>query len=142
MSEKSGTTYLSGSTVKQTDLSVIFLRNMSTQYLMGFERLISVLQNKLSNYNTDVFTLLFTRIQQLTGARPYAGTGGLEDVDGIGTAYRVVPEHVRTLTFAISMAVCLDKRMWICIKANSQTWCATCAKALQYSDEMRSCQEI
>ncbi|KAI9731544.1 MAG: Alanine--tRNA ligase [Cirrosporium novae-zelandiae] len=69
---------------------------------MGFERLVSVLQDKLSNYDTDVFTPLFKRIQEVTGAREYTGKFGAEDADGIDTAYRVIADHVRTLTFAIS----------------------------------------
>ncbi|KAI4152193.1 MAG: hypothetical protein LQ341_000757 [Variospora aurantia] len=69
---------------------------------LGYERLVSVLQNKMSNYDTDVFTPLFETIQQVTGAREYRGKFGDEDPDGIDTAYRVVADHVRTLTFAIS----------------------------------------
>jgi alanyl-tRNA synthetase len=69
---------------------------------MGFERLVSVLQDKRSNYDTDVFTPLFAKVQELTGVRPYEGKFGAEDADGIDTAYRVVADHIRTLTFALS----------------------------------------
>jgi len=69
---------------------------------MGFERLVSVVQDKRSNYDTDVFTPIFNKIQELTGVRPYQGKFGAEDADGIDTAYRVVADHVRTLTFALS----------------------------------------
>ncbi|KAJ7782975.1 tRNA synthetases class II (A)-domain-containing protein [Mycena metata] len=69
---------------------------------MGFERLVSVVQDKRSNYDTDVFTPIFGKIQELTGVRPYEGRFGADDVDGIDTAYRVVADHVRTLTFALS----------------------------------------
>lgn len=69
---------------------------------MGFERLVSILQDKSSNYDTDVFTPIFDKIREITGVRPYAGKFGTEDYDGIDTAYRVIADHVRTLTFAIS----------------------------------------
>ena len=69
---------------------------------MGFERLVSALQDKTSNYATDIFTPLFARIQEVTGKRPYADKYGKDDADGIDTAYRVVADHIRLLAFAIA----------------------------------------
>ena len=40
-----------------------------------------------SNYDTDIFSPLFDRISEVTGARPYKGKFGVDDVDGIDTAY-------------------------------------------------------
>ena len=87
---------------REPDKSLRPLPNKHVDTGLGFERLVSVLQNKSSNYDTDVFTPLFETIQKATGAREYRGKFGDEDPDGIDTAYRVVADHVRTLTFAIS----------------------------------------
>ncbi len=39
---------------------------------------------------------------QATGVRPYMGRVGKDDVDGIDMAYRVLADHARTLTIALS----------------------------------------
>ena len=65
---------------------------------LGFERITAVLQGKGSNYDTDVFAPLFTAIGGITGARPY---GSALD-DPIDTAYRVIADHIRCLTIALT----------------------------------------
>ncbi|KER21252.1 hypothetical protein T265_10380 [Opisthorchis viverrini] len=69
---------------------------------LGFERILSVLQGKRSNYDTDLFQPLFAAIQSGTGAPPYSGRVGAEDVDGKDMAYRVLADHARVLTIALS----------------------------------------
>jgi alanyl-tRNA synthetase len=65
---------------------------------MGFERVTAVLQGKSSNYDTDVFAPLFTAIRDVTKALPYGGD--LNDLQDV--AYRVIGDHIRTLTFSIA----------------------------------------
>jgi len=69
---------------------------------LGLERLVSVIQDKRSNYDTDMFGPLFAAIQAGTGCRPYSGKVGEEDSDGLDMAYRVLADHARTLTIALS----------------------------------------
>ncbi|QSZ29301.1 hypothetical protein DSL72_003814 [Monilinia vaccinii-corymbosi] len=87
---------------RQKDRSLKTLPAKHIDTGMGFERLVSVLQDKSSNYDTDVFSPLFAKIQEVTNARPYTDKYGKDDTDGIDTAYRVIADHIRLLTFAIS----------------------------------------
>ncbi|KAI0987304.1 hypothetical protein GJ496_011751 [Pomphorhynchus laevis] len=73
---------------------------------MGLERLTSIVQNKLSNYDTDIFSPIFDDIQRLTGFnQAYEGKVGSNDHNQIDQAYRVVADHCRTLVIAISDGV-------------------------------------
>jgi len=62
---------------------------------MGFERLCMVMQNKKSNYDTDVFTPLIREVETITN-NDY---GKNEEID---IAIRVISDHVRAVAFAIA----------------------------------------
>lgn len=87
---------------RENDRSLKPLPNKHVDTGMGFERIVSVVQDKRSNYDTDVFVPIFEAIQRGTGVRPYTGKVGDEDADKVDMAYRVVADHIRTLVIAIS----------------------------------------
>lgn len=62
---------------------------------MGFERLCMALQGKKSNYDTDVFTPLIAKVEEISGKKY---TGILQDEKDI--AIRVVVDHIRAVAFA------------------------------------------
>ncbi|MHB8905105.1 MAG: alanine--tRNA ligase [Melioribacteraceae bacterium] len=70
---------------------------------MGFERVCAVLQNKKSNYDTDVFTPLINAVAKLSGVK-YDENLPADDNSSVGQSnisMRVIADHIRTLTFAI-----------------------------------------
>ncbi|MDB9779230.1 alanine--tRNA ligase [Flavobacteriaceae bacterium] len=74
------------------------LEKLAAQHIdtgMGFERLCMVLQNKTSNYDTDVFMPLINEIEQKTKV----AYGKEEATD---RAMRVIADHARTVYFAIA----------------------------------------
>src|SRR6185436_15906067 len=66
---------------------------------MGLERLTAVLQQKESNYDTDLFMPLLTEIGRLSGHK-YGGSMSASDV-----SLRVVADHMRSTTFLIADGV-------------------------------------
>ncbi len=76
------------------------LENLPSKHIdtgMGFERLCMALQGKESNYDTDVFTPLIAKVEELSGKKY---TGILENEKDI--AIRVVVDHIRAVSFAIA----------------------------------------
>ncbi len=63
---------------------------------MGFERLVRVLQNKTSNYDTDIFTGTIAATETITGKK-YDCSDGKEAV-----AFRVIADHIRAISFTIA----------------------------------------
>ena len=65
---------------------------------LGLERMAAVLQNKASNYDTDLFLPLLNRIGEAAGKK----YGADEEDD---TSMRVVADHIRSTTFLIGDGV-------------------------------------
>lgn len=87
---------------RETDGSLKLLPKKHIDCGLGLERLVSVIQNKRANYDTDFFMPIFKAIENGTKVRPYTGKVGADDTDGIDMAYRVLADHARTLTIALS----------------------------------------
>ncbi len=69
---------------------------------MGFERLVRVLQNKTSNYDTDVFQPLIQFIAQKSGKKYIADAQNGDTGWNDAVAMRVMADHIRAIAFAIA----------------------------------------
>jgi len=71
---------------------------------MGFERLCMALQGKTSNYDTDVFTPLIEKVEEITGLKYTSDEvkNISEEQNKTNIAIRVIVDHVRAVAFAIA----------------------------------------
>ena len=66
---------------------------------MGFERLVRVLQNKTSNYDTDVFSGTIEAIKKITDQDIFVFT---QETSKQSVAVRVISDHIRAISFTIA----------------------------------------
>ena len=71
---------------------------------MGFERLCMAMQDVTSNYDTDVFTPLIEKVEQITGLKYTSNEikNVSEEQNKTNIAIRVIVDHVRAVAFAIA----------------------------------------
>ena len=84
---------------------------------MGFERVTSIMQGtrnftdfknaKISNYETDIFRPIFDKLERMSGRKyestlPKSGSAGDTEQEKVDVAFRVIADHIRTLSFAIA----------------------------------------
>ncbi|MDP2387591.1 MAG: alanine--tRNA ligase [Bacteroidota bacterium] len=88
---------------RKADGSLVKLPKQHVDTGMGFERLVRVLQKKQSNYDTDVFSPIIEKIEELCGLRYKP-----EDEEHhkkmliINIAMRVIADHIRAISFSIA----------------------------------------
>ena len=75
--------------------SLKFLPQKHVDTGMGFERLAMVLQDKKSNYDTDIFTPLISKIETISGLN-------YNSSKEVSIAMRVIADHSRAIAFAIA----------------------------------------
>uniref|UniRef100_A0A6P7FA22 alanine--tRNA ligase n=1 Tax=Diabrotica virgifera virgifera TaxID=50390 RepID=A0A6P7FA22_DIAVI len=70
---------------------------------MGFERITSVLQGEISNYETDNFSYLLKAItKNCRGIPDYSNLFGEQDLNDLNKSYRILADHTRMITVALA----------------------------------------
>ncbi|XP_063299711.1 alanine--tRNA ligase, mitochondrial-like [Pelobates fuscus] len=90
---------------READRTLRLLPQRHVDTGMGLERLVTVLQGKRSNYDTDLFTPILEAIHKGSQVLPYRGLLGTKDLGHIDMAYRVIADHIRTLSVCIADGV-------------------------------------
>jgi len=83
--------------LRKSDNSLERLPKQNVDTGMGFERLCMALQGKESNYDTDIFTPLISKIEEISGNKYTFSLNNEKDI-----AIRVVADHLRAVAFVIA----------------------------------------
>ena len=83
---------------------------------MGFERLCMIVQNVKSNYDTDVFTPIISKIEDISSLK----YGKNEKID---IAMRVISDHIRNRIFYCDGQLPSNVKSWLCYKKNIKKIC-------------------
>lgn len=88
---------------RKADGSLVKLPKQHVDTGMGFERLVRVLQGKKSNYDTDVFSPVISKIEELSSHhyRPENEEQHKKQLI-INIAMRVIADHIRAISFSIA----------------------------------------
>ncbi|WP_138484200.1 alanine--tRNA ligase [Dyadobacter bucti] len=82
---------------RKADASLVPLPSTHVDTGMGFERLCMAVQNKTSNYDTDVFQNTIQVLETLSAKTYGSGNEPFADI-----AMRVISDHIRAVAFAIT----------------------------------------
>lgn len=80
---------------RREDGSLVELVHKHIDTGMGFERITAIMQNKTSNYDTDIFLPFIQKVAEFSG----------KSYDSDPVAFRVIADHIRALTIAIADGV-------------------------------------
>lgn len=79
----------------QADGSYVPLPNKNIDTGMGLERIVSVIQETETNFETDLFMPLIEKVEEISGVE-------YESADELKQSFKVIADHVRAVTFAIA----------------------------------------
>lgn len=85
---------------------ILPLKNKFVDTGMGLERILSILENVESNYDTDLFRDLFNIIQAKSNCKPYGGSL----TDHLDINYRILADHSRMITVALTDGILPGRR--------------------------------
>jgi alanyl-tRNA synthetase len=84
---------------KQKHLDLTLLKDLPAKHVdtgMGLERLVRVIQNKNSNYDSDIFSGIIAKTEKITGKKYDYGESKK------AVAFRVIADHIRAISFIIA----------------------------------------